>query len=90
MNQCTVNWEDEENNRIVQLAVDYQIDSQEIVIEDVTPQAILFVDSVGQPQRRLQVYTDAGRTLLRRIHDEKVGRDSLKAEVESRLLAPAQ
>lgn len=90
MNQCTVNWEDEENNRIIQLLVDYTIDEQSIAIDSVTPEAIVFVDSAMQPTRRLPVFTEAGRTLLRRIHDRQVGSEVLRAKVESRLLATAQ
>ena len=90
MNQCTVNWEDEENNRIIQLLVDYTVGSQSIAINTVTPEAIVFVDNDMQPTRRLQVYTEAGRNLLRRVYDQAVGLDSLVAQVESRLLAAAQ
>ncbi len=90
MNQCTVNWEDEENNRIVQLLVDFRVDEQDIAIETVTPKAVIFVDSAMQPTRRLGVYTEKGRTLLRRLHDRYVGSEVLKAKVESHMLATAQ
>ena len=64
MNQCQVNWEDEENNRIIQFGVEYTLDADQVVIEEVTPEAIVFIDEKGQPARRMQVWTETGRNLV--------------------------
>ena len=87
----TANWEDEENNRIVQLSVDYQVTDSQVQIEEITPTSVLFFDAAnGQPQRRIGVWTERGRQMLRRQYRERVGLDSLREQLESSLLATSR
>ena len=84
----TANWEDEENNRIVQLSVEYELTESRIEIEAVTPTSVLFVDAATQtPYRRIGVWTKAGRELLRRQHAAAGGIEVLQEQLECRLLA---
>ena len=64
----TVNWEDDENNRLVELSVQYCINNDEVVVEQVTPAAITFIDAARTPTRQMKVWTDAGRRVLLRQH----------------------
>ena len=87
----TMNWEDEENNRIVQLSVEYELAESRIEIEAVTPTSILFIDSAtGAPSRRIGVWTEKGRELLRRQYAAAGGSDMLREQLESGLLAGAR
>lgn len=59
---CTVvNWEDEENNRLVELSIEYLIESGEVSIKNVTPQKVSFTD---QNNRTIGVHTEKGRNLI--------------------------
>lgn len=87
----TAKWEDEENNRLIELSVEYQLDDDRIEIENVTPTSILFIDAATlTPQRRIGVWTDKGRALLRRRHAERVGHDALREQIETSLVAAAR
>lgn len=58
-------WEDEENNRRVDLAVDYQVAEGQVEIQSVTPQRVHFCDpSTGNATRSIGVWTETGRQLL--------------------------
>lgn len=87
----TANWEDEENNRIVQLSVKYQLTESRIEIENVTPVSILFIDAATQtPHRRIRVCTDKGRALLCRQHAAAGGIEMLRDQLEANMLAGAR
>ena len=86
----TTNWEDEENNRIVQLTVEYSVAGSRIEIEDVTPTSILFIDAATRtPRRRIRLWTDTARRLLRTKHADTVGVETLREQLESELLTTA-
>jgi hypothetical protein len=61
------NWEDEENNRQVELVVNYRLDQTRVEISDVTPTRVIFLcpDS-GKQLRSIGVRTATGRELLAR------------------------
>ncbi|MEQ8787707.1 MAG: hypothetical protein RIC55_15495 [Pirellulaceae bacterium] len=87
----TANWEDEENNRLIELSVEYRLADDRIEIENVTPTSILFIDAASlQPRRRLGVHTDKGREMLRRQHAQRIGHGLLREQIESSLLANAR
>lgn len=68
MTSFTTNWEDEENNRIVELAVRCRLDGETVEIVDVTPHAVTFVDGESrEPVRKLRVHTEGGRRVLSRV-----------------------
>ena len=43
MNSCQATWEDEENNRRVELVVNYRLDAKRVEINDVTPTRVNFL-----------------------------------------------
>lgn len=85
------NWEDEENNRIVQLSVEYRIDDNQIEIESVTPTSILFIDAeTHAPVRRMNVWTEGGRRVLARQIAAKQGVEHVRLQIESQLAQTAR
>ena len=67
MKTVKTTWEDEENNRIVELEVEYDLSSGELTIERIVPRAIAFVcETTGNVQRRIGVHTSTGRKMLAR------------------------
>ena len=79
-------WEDEEINRKVSLAVDYEVGPAGITIQGVTPQQVEFP---GQ-QRTIRVWTDAGRRILAEQFANSPGRDAVIANLEDELLTTAK
>ena len=50
MKSCQATWEDEENNRHVELVVNYQLDATRVEINDVTPTRVTFLcPTSGKP-----------------------------------------
>ena len=67
MSSCQATWEDEENNRSVELVVNYQLDATQVEINDVTPTRVTFLcPTSGSPLRSIGVWTDGGRRVLAR------------------------
>lgn len=65
MKTVQATWEDEENNRRVELVVDYQLDSHGVKIDRVTPQRIYFHEpGVREATGSVAVWTEKGRNLL--------------------------
>ena len=65
MNTCQANWEDAENNRRVELVVNYRLDASRVDIKDVTPTRVTFLcPTSGNPLRSIGVWTGGGRRLL--------------------------
>jgi len=57
-------WEDEENNRRVDLVVGYQVTKGQVEIEQVTPSRVHFFDRTAGTTRSVGVHTETGRQLL--------------------------
>ena len=90
MNSMTMNWEDEENNRLVELSVAYRIDSDRLEIVEITPTSVSFFE----PQtkhfiRKINVWTSTGRDMLCHAYRQHVGMDRLRSQMEEELLAAA-
>ena len=67
MSMTTATWEDEENNRSIEMLVEWE--GGQPVAETVTPQTVTFLDPVTkQPTRTIGVRTDAGRRLLAKLY----------------------
>ena len=67
MNSCQATWEDEENNRRVELVVNYRLDATRVEINDVTPTRVTFLcPTSGKPTRSIGVWTNGGRRVLGR------------------------
>jgi hypothetical protein len=82
MPSCQTTWEDEENNRHVELAIEYQLDRGRIAISQVTPTRVHFFHS-GSSQRAgsLGVWTEAGRRMLARRAREAGHLDRLLQDI---------
>ncbi len=58
-------WEDEENNRRVDLTVDYQITAGQVELQQVTPHQVhFFCPESGEATRSIGVHTETGKQLL--------------------------
>jgi len=58
-------WEDEENNRRVELVVNHRLDATRVDVNDVTPTRVTFLcPTSGSPLRSIGVWTDGGRRVL--------------------------
>jgi hypothetical protein len=90
MQTCQANWEDEENNRIVALAVNYTVDADEVKLRDVTPTNVTFLDPAKAPQRTIRVHTSTGASLLRKQWRQHGGVERLEHQLTQSLLAGAQ
>jgi hypothetical protein len=67
MKSCQTTWEDEENNRRVELVVNYRLDATRVEINDVTPTRVTFLcPTSGDPLKSIGVWTNGGRRVLSR------------------------
>ena len=67
MKSCQATWEDEENNRRVELVVNYRLDATRVEINDVTPTRVNFLcPTTGDTLRSIGVWTDGARRILSR------------------------
>jgi hypothetical protein len=67
MNSCQATWEDEENNRRVELVVNYRLDNTRVDITEVTPTRVNFLcPTSGKTTRSIGVWTNGGRRVLSR------------------------
>jgi hypothetical protein len=65
MTTIQATWEDEENNRRIELVVDYQLDNRGVKINRVTPERIYFHEpGVREITGSVAVWTEKGRKLL--------------------------
>jgi hypothetical protein len=65
MASIQANWEDEENNRSVELEVSYQLAAGRVEISSVTPTRVSFFDEGSKtPGRSIGVWTETGRAML--------------------------
>jgi hypothetical protein len=67
MKSFQATWEDEENNRRVELVVNHRLDATRVDISDVTPTRVTFLcPTTRSPLRSIGVWTDGGRRVLAR------------------------
>jgi hypothetical protein len=60
-------WEDDENNRRVELVVNHRLDATRVNISDVTPTRVTFLCPTNRtPLRSIGVWTNGGRRVLNR------------------------
>jgi hypothetical protein len=85
MQSIQVNWEDEENNRVIELAVQYQLDASSVAIAEVTPLRINYLCSeTGATQRSIGVHRDKGRRVVARQFVAGGGLDGLKGRLDEK------
>lgn len=67
MKSFQATWEDEENNRRVELVINHRLDAQQVELCDVTPTRVTFLcPTTKNPLRSIGVWTDGGRRVLAR------------------------
>ena len=82
MNTCQAHWEDTENNRRVELVVNYQLNASRVEINNVTPTRVTFLcPTSGNPVRSIGVWTGGGRRVLARQAEAAGWMSSIKAEI---------
>jgi hypothetical protein len=82
MNSCQATWEDEENNRQVELVVNYRLDATRVEINNVTPTRVTFLcPTSGSPVRSIGVWTSGGRRVLARQVNASGRLHSLKEDI---------
>jgi hypothetical protein len=88
MKSFQATWEDEENNRRVELVVNHRLDSKRVDISDVTPTRVTFLcPRTGSPLRSIGVWTNGGRRILARQIAEAGRLATLPKEIaESKLV----
>jgi hypothetical protein len=90
MGTYTAQWEDEENNRIVELAVRYKLDGSEVEIESVIPASVTFIQAeTREVIRQIRVHTEKGRRMLRKSFMRCCGLEAIEQELSTTLLATA-
>ena len=90
MGVYSATWEDDENNRKVELQVRYSLEGDRIELDSVTPASVSFVDpQSGDICRSIKIWTDTARRILLTAFCEKVGMHNLTEEVRDSLLATA-
>jgi hypothetical protein len=82
MKSCQATWEDEENNRRVELVVNYRLDATRVEISDVTPTRVNFLcPTSGNTVRSIGVWTNGGRCVLGRQLKASGRLDTLPQEI---------
>ena len=82
MNSCQATWEDAENNRQVELVVNYRLDATRFEIKDVTPTRVNFLcPTSGKTTRSIGVWTNGARRVLTRAIKESGRLNTLPQEI---------
>src|SRR4051795_5773844 len=82
MKSCQATWEDEDNNRRVELVVNYRLDAKRVEVEGVTPTRVNFLcPSSGQTLRSIGVWTNGGRRVLARALESSGRLSTLPQEI---------
>ena len=82
MKNCHATWEDEENNRQVELVVNYRLDATRFEIKDITPTRVNFIcPTSGKTTRSIGVWTNGGRRVLTRAIKASGRLNSLPQEI---------
>jgi hypothetical protein len=80
MMSFTTNWEDEESNRILELAVECIVDGELVEVRDVTPRRVTFVDAAtSEPVRSIGVHTQSGRDHLVQVCHSRGAMDHIRS-----------
>lgn len=65
MNSYQTSWEDEENNRVVDFRVDYELIDEMVRIDSITPLQVAFLCREStELDRQVGVHTEKGRAVL--------------------------
>jgi hypothetical protein len=79
MQSIQVNWEDEENNRLIELAVQYRLDEGSASIAGVTPKRVHFLcPNTGTALRSVGVHRPKSQSLVAQQFVSGGGLETLK------------
>ncbi|MCA9258586.1 MAG: hypothetical protein KDA61_05280 [Planctomycetales bacterium] len=85
MQSIQVSWEDEENNRIVELAVQYRLDASSVSIDGITPSRVHFLcPQTGSSLRSIGVHREKGREVVKRQFINGGGMQRLMGHLEEK------
>lgn len=86
MQKIETNWEDEENNRHVSVAVEFTRNENTVEIKSLTPKQVTFLCPESRsPLRTVGVWTDKGRELLAKQLHAAGYLPKLEEEIEASL-----
>ncbi len=86
LQQVEANWEDEENNRHVAVAVEFTRQDKAVEIQSLTPKQVTFLcPESNSPLRSVGVWTDKGRELLAKQLHAAGYLPQLEEEIEASL-----
>ena len=86
MQKIETNWEDEENNRHVSVAVEFTRNDNAVEIKSLTPKQVTFLcPESNSPLRSVGVWTEKGRELLAKQLHAAGYLPQLEAEIETSL-----
>ncbi len=86
MQKMEANWEDEENNRQVAVAVEFTRKENAIEIQSLTPKQVTFLcPESNNPLRSVGVWTEKGRALLTKQLHAAGYLPQLEEEIEASL-----
>ena len=86
MQKIETNWEDEENNRHVSVAVEFTRNDHAVEIKSLTPKQVTFLcPESNSPLRSVGVWTEKGRELLAKQLHAAGYLPQLEEEIEASL-----
>jgi len=86
MQKMEANWEDEENNRQVAVAVEFTVNQNTVEIQSLTPKQVTFLcPESNSPLRSIGVRTEKGRELLAKQLHAAGYLPQLEEEIEASL-----
>lgn len=91
MNTVQTVWEDDDNNRKVEMTIEYVISNQTIEIQDVAPTRVTFVEPTSKDEiRSVGVWTRSGAEMLVRQWEScNSGKAVTVAKLEGDLMSTA-
>lgn len=86
MQKIETNWEDDENNRQVSVAVEFTRNDNAVEIKSLTPKQVTFLcPESNSPLRSVSVWTEKGRALLAKQLHAAGYLPQLEEEIEASL-----
>jgi len=85
MQSLQVNWEDEQNNRLIELAIQYRLDEGAVAIAGLTPKRVHFLcPATGAALRSIGVHRPASQQLVAKQFVEGGGLNTLRERLEEK------
>ncbi len=88
MGVYSATWEDDENNRKVELAVRYRLEGDQLELDSVTPASVIFFDpQSGAIRRSIKIWTDTARRNLHKSNCDTDGMNPMSEEIRDSMQA---